>query len=153
KRNAPPPRRAVHFASMAAELSPVPAELNTRLGQPVRRGTVSFQNALTAIFGTALLLLAAALVGLQFVRSERIVRSATLGYMDRLAIEAELRTVDLLSSPSALVETMAVMPALNSASRPGTAVWPVLVEALRQLPQLYGAYVGYDDGNFLQIVA
>src|SRR5437870_5210027 len=100
-----------------------------------------------------MIVLSAILILVQLSRTQLIVRAAALNYMDQTAAEAQHRVISELLEPTLpVVQALAGLPEIASTSTPsvGPESWTPVIRLLRQLPQLYGLYVGYDDGNFFQ---
>ena len=74
--------------------------------------------------------------------------------MDQVALTAAGRVTAVLAPPAdELLPQLASLAQFNASTRPSPESWHILAQALRQSPQLYGVYVGYDDGNFFQVVS
>src|SRR5579862_3969092 len=99
-------------------------------------------------------MLAGSLIALQFVRSEEIVGSAALTYMDQRVLNAQGGVQSVLLPPAfPTLNTLASLPPLANSTTPGEDTWPILVPLIEELPQIYGIYVGYEDGNFFEVLS
>jgi adenylate cyclase len=113
---------------------------------------VGFRASIIALFVGVVLLVGLALVYLSFSRVSRITRSAATSFLDTVAqlsadrIDAQLKTVR---------DSLDILRGLTSVQsadiRNNQRLYIVLASMLRNNPQLYNLYMGYDDGSFLEM--
>jgi adenylate cyclase len=117
-----------------------------------RKLRVGFRASIVTLFVAAVLLVGLTLVFLSFSRVSVITQTAATTFIDKVAqlgagrIDAKFRSVrDSL-------EILAGLPAIQSAEiEDNTRLYGLMASMLRNNPQIFNLYVGYEDGSFLEM--
>jgi adenylate cyclase len=113
---------------------------------------IGFRASIVTLFVAAVLIVGLTLVWLSFSRVSVITRSAATTFIDKVAqlgadrIDAKFRNVrDSL-------EILAGLPPIQSAEIEDNArLYALMASMLRNNPQIFNLYVGYEDGSFLEM--
>ena len=106
-----------------------------------------------AIFVALFLLLSGGLIVYNYNRNAELALEAADSLLQNVSDKVLERTRNFIDPPANLVNLMASLPEL--ATLPDMYDHPVAIlflEALQKYPQLYGLFVGYDNGDFFQVV-
>ncbi|HKG85933.1 MAG TPA: cache domain-containing protein, partial [Beijerinckiaceae bacterium] len=115
---------------------------------------LGFQPSITTLFVTAVLFVGLTLVYLSFDRATSITRSAASTFVDRVAQHTTDRVETEFKMVIDLVTILGQLPTVESATiSDNPRLYAILAAMLRNTPQLYSLYVGYDDGDFLEMDA
>ena len=117
-----------------------------------RQMRVGFRTSIITLFIAIVLLVGLTLVYLSFARISAMTQTAATTFIAKVAqlgadrIDARFKTVrDSL-------EVLAGLPAVQSAElRDNTVLYSLMASMLRNNPQLFNLYVGYEDGSFLEM--
>jgi adenylate cyclase len=115
---------------------------------------VSLRIGLSTMFGLFGLIGGAAITAYNYQQSSAAAM-ATADQLMRSVTDQVVERLNILFDPALLLVNLAsAMP--DVAAEPGIAPHPLasyLIRAMEQVPQLRSAYMGYDDGQFYQVVA
>lgn len=115
---------------------------------------LGFQPSITTLFVTAVLFVGLTLVYLSFDRATSITRSAASAFVDRVAQHTTDRVETEFKMVIDLVTVIGQLPTVESATiSHNPRLYAILAAMLRNTPQLYSLYIGYDDGDFLEMDA
>jgi adenylate cyclase len=121
---------------------------------PKMRVRLGFQPSITTLFVAAVLFVGLTLVYLSFDRAASITRSAASAFIDRVAQHTADRVETEFKAVIDLVTVIGQLPTVESATiSDNPRLYAILAAMLRNTPQLYSLYVGYDDGDFLEMDA
>ncbi|MBR1121124.1 adenylate/guanylate cyclase domain-containing protein [Bradyrhizobium lablabi] len=117
-----------------------------------RKFRVGFRTSIVALFVAVVLFVGLTLVYLSFSRVSLITQTAASTFIDKVAqlgasrIDAKFRNVrDNL-------EILAGLPWIQSAEiEDNSRLYGLMASMLRNNPQLFNLYVGYEDGSFLEM--
>jgi adenylate cyclase len=117
-----------------------------------RQMRVGFRTSIITLFVAIVLFVGLTLVYLSFARISAMTQTAATTFIAKVAqlgadrIDARFKTVrDAL-------EVLAGLPAVQSAElRDNTVLYNLMASMLRNNPQLFNLYVGYEDGSFLEM--
>jgi adenylate cyclase len=113
---------------------------------------VGFRTSIITLFIAIVLFVGLTLVYLSFARVSAMTQTAATTFIAKVAqlgadrIDARFKTVrDAL-------EVLAGLPAVQEAElRDNTVLYSLMASMLRNNPQLFNLYVGYEDGSFLEM--
>jgi adenylate cyclase len=122
---------------------------HSTIRRPVRIG---FRTSIITVFVAVVLLVGLTLVYLSFRRVSSITQTAASTFIEKVAqlgsdrIDAQFRIVrDNL-------EILAGLPAIQAAEiEENSRLYGLMASMLRNNPQLFSLYVGYEDGSFLEM--
>jgi len=115
---------------------------------------LGFQPSITTLFVTAVLFVGLTLVYLSFDRATSITRSAASAFVDRVAQHTTDRVETEFKMVIDLVTVIGQLPTVETATiSDNPRLYAILAAMLRNTPQLYSLYIGYDDGDFLEMDA
>ena len=106
-----------------------------------------------AIFIAIFVALTGSLVWYNYSRNAELALEAADSLLQNVSEKVVEKTRNFLEPPAGLVRLTAELP--ETASHPDSVDHPItryFLESLSIYPQLYGLYVGYDDGGFFQVV-
>ena len=106
-----------------------------------------------AIFIAIFVALTGSLVWYNYSRNAELALEAADSLLQNVSEKVVEKTRNFLEPPAGLVRLTAELP--ETASHPDSVDHPIaryFLESLSLYPQLYGLYVGYDDGGFFQVV-
>lgn len=117
-----------------------------------RKLRIGFRASIVTLFVAVVLLVGLTLVYLSFSRVSQITQTAASTFIDKVAqlgadrIDAKFRNVrDNL-------EILAGMPSIQSAEiEDNSRLYALMASMLRNNPQIFNLYVGYEDGSFLEM--
>jgi hypothetical protein len=117
-----------------------------------RKLRIGFRTSIVTLFVAGVLLVGLTLVYLSFNRVSRITQTAASTFIDKVAqlgadrIDAKFRNVrDSL-------EILAGLPSIQSAEiEDNSRLYGLMASMLRNNPQIFNLYVGYEDGSFLEM--
>jgi adenylate cyclase len=117
-----------------------------------RKLRIGFRTSIVTLFVAVVLLVGLTLVYLSFNRVSRITQTAASTFIDKVAqlgadrIDAKFRNVrDSL-------EILAGLPSIQSAEiEDNSRLYGLMASMLRNNPQIFNLYVGYEDGSFLEM--
>jgi adenylate cyclase len=116
------------------------------------RFRLGFRTSITALFVATVLLVGLTLVYLSFDRATSISRSAASTFIDRVAQHSVDRVDGQFRTVSALVRLIVQLPTVESGLiSDNPRLYALFAAMLRDTPQLYSLYVGYDDGDFIEM--
>ena len=113
---------------------------------------VGFRTSIVTLFAAVVLSIGLTLVYLSFNRVSLITQTAASTFIDKVAqlgadrIDAKFRNVrDIL-------EILAGLPSIQSAEiEDNSRLYGLMASMLRNNPQIFNLYVGYEDGSFLEM--
>jgi len=117
-----------------------------------RKRRIGFRASIVTLFVAVVLLVGLTLVYLSFNRVSVITKAAATTFIDKVAqlgadrIDAKFRNVrDSL-------EILAGLPSIQSAEiEDNMRLYALMASMLRNNPQIFNLYVGYEDGSFLEM--
>jgi adenylate cyclase len=117
-----------------------------------RKLRIGFRASIVTLFVAVVLFVGLTLVYLSFSRVARITQTAASTFIDKVAqlgadrIDAKFRNVrDNL-------EILAGLPSIQSAEiEDNSRLYGLMASMLRNNPQIFNLYVGYEDGSFLEM--
>src|SRR3954465_1497184 len=117
-----------------------------------RKLRIGFRTSIVTLFVAVVLCVGLTLVYLSFSRVSKITQTAASTFIDKVAqlgadrIDAKFRNVrDSL-------EILAGLPSIQSAEvEDNSRLYALMASMLRNNPQIFNLYVGYEDGSFLEM--
>lgn len=117
--------------------------------RPVR---VGFRASIITVFIAASLFVGLTLVYLSFERVSQITQTAAGSFIDKVAQLGADRIDAHFKSVRDNLEILAGLPSIQSAEiDDNPKLYAVMAAMLRNNPQLFNMYVGYEDGSFLEM--
>lgn len=121
-------------------------------GSPARGFRIGFRVSITTLFVLTVLLVGLTLVYFSFERATAISRSAAGTFIDRVAAHGADRIGAYIGGVARLVDVIVQLPTVRTAGiTDNPRLYALLAAMLRETPQVYGLYAGYDDGDFLEM--
>ena len=118
------------------------------------RVRIGYQLAITTLFVGLVLTVGMGLVYLSFDRAKMISRSAATTYIDRVAAHTADQVDGSLKEVVDALEVLRALPSVDAAAIAGNPpLYALMAALLRQHVQFYNLYVGYDDGDFIELDA
>lgn len=115
-----------------------------------RRLRVRFQVSLVTLVSALVALLAAGLIWLQFNRTTAIMQEAAFAFIDQVAERTAEKVKTQFEPVLHDLRTIAALPQLQQADqRFDPTVMTLLGAMVRELPQVLGAFIGFEDGAVL----
>lgn len=116
------------------------------------RFRVGFRVSITTLFVLTVLVVGLTLVYFSFERATSISRSAAGAFVDRVAAHAADRIGAYIGGVGRLVDVIAQLPSVRTAAvADNQRLYALFAAMLRETPQIYALYSGYDDGDFLEM--
>jgi adenylate cyclase len=112
---------------------------------------IGFRASIIALFVAVVLFVGLSLVYFSFDRVTSIIRSAASTFIDKVAEHAADRIDTQFKDVRDNVEILTSLPAIQEARIDSPAIHALMAAMLRNNSQLFSLYVGYADGNFLEI--
>src|SRR5690242_13931692 len=111
-----------------------------------------FKTSIITLFVGTVLLVGLSLVYLSFARVSAMTRTAASTFIDKVAQLGADRIDSQFKTVRDGLEILAGLQAVQSASiRDNAGLNALMASMLRNNPQLFNLYVGYDDGSFLEM--
>lgn len=131
-----------------------PGWLPLRTVSQDRAGTprISFQALVTMLFMGVVLSVGLGLVYLSFDRAKAISLSAATAYIDRVAGQTADRVDGQFQDALNALEVLKQLPSVQSGTlNDNPRLYAMIAALLRTHRPLYSLYVGYDDGQFIEM--
>jgi adenylate cyclase len=125
------------------------SETHSRIGQPIRIG---FRTSIIAVFVAAVLFVGLTLVYLSFERVSQITRTAASSFIEKVAQLGANHIDEQFKNVRDGLEILAGLPSIQEAEiEDNSRLYGLMASMLRNNPQLFNLYVGYEDGSFLEM--
>ena len=117
-----------------------------------RQMRVGFRTSIITLFIAIVLLVGLTLVYLSFARISAMTQTAATTFIAKVAQLGADRIDARFKEVRDSLEILAGLPAVQSAElRDNTVLYSLMASMLRNNPQLFNLYVGYEDGSFLEM--
>ena len=125
----------------------------TDIRPPERRKLrIGFRASIVTLFVAVVLFVGLTLVYLSFSRVSAITQTAASSFIDKVAQLGADRIDSKFRNVRDSLEILAGLPSIQSAEIEDNArLYGLMASMLRNNPQLFNLYVGYDDGSFLEM--
>ncbi|MGH6738956.1 MAG: cache domain-containing protein [Bradyrhizobium sp.] len=118
-------------------------------GRPFRIG---FQTSIITVFVAVVLIVGLTLVYLSFQRVTQITRTAASGFIEKVAQLGADHVDEQFRNVRDSLEILAGLPSIQSAEiEDNSRLYGLMAAMLRNNPQIFNLYVGYEDGSFLEM--
>jgi adenylate cyclase len=112
---------------------------------------IGFRASIITLFVSVVLFVGLSLVYFSFDRVTSIIRSAASSFIDKVAEHAGDRIDSQFKEVRDSVEILTSLPAIQEGRIDSPAIHALMAAMLRNNSALFSLYVGYADGNFLEI--
>src|SRR5690348_4054901 len=122
--------------------------------RPIRRLPIriGFRASIITVFVAAVLFVGLTLVYLSFARVSSITQTAASSFIDKVAQLGADRIDSQFKNIRDCLEILGGLPSIQSAEiDDNTRLYGLMASMLRNNPQLFNLYVGYEDGSFLEM--
>ena len=117
--------------------------------RPLRIG---FRTSIVTLFVAVVLFVGLTLVYLSFSRVSRITQTAASTFIDKVAQLGADRIDSKFRNVRDSLEILAGLPSIQSAEiEDNSRLYGLMASMLRNNPQIFNLYVGYEDGSFLEM--
>jgi adenylate cyclase len=117
----------------------------------LKEARIGFRASIIALFVTVVLFVGLSLVYFSFDRVTLIIRSAASTFIDKVAEHAADRIDTQFKEVRDNIEILTSLPAIQEGRIDSPAIHALMAAMLRNNNELFSLYVGYADGNFLEI--
>jgi adenylate cyclase len=122
---------------------------HSRNGVPFRIG---FRTSIITVFVAAVLLVGLTLVYLSFARVTEITRTAASGFIEKVAQLGADHVDEQFRNVRDSLDILAGIPSIQEAElQDNSRLYSLMAAMLRNNPQIFNLYVGYEDGSFLEM--
>ena len=121
---------------------------------PTARRTfrIGFRTSIISVFIAAVLIVGLTLVYLSFERVSQITRTAASSFIEKVAQLGADHVDEQFKNVRDSLEILAGLPSTQEAEiEDNPRLYVVMASMLRNNPQLFNLYVGYEDGSFLEM--
>jgi adenylate cyclase len=121
---------------------------------PTRRRPfrIGFRISIVTVFIAVVLLIGLTLVYLSFERVSRITRTAASSFIEKVAQLGADHVDEQFKNVRDGLEILAGLPSIQEAEiEDNSRLYGLIASMLRNNPQLFNLYVGYEDGSFLEM--
>jgi len=112
---------------------------------------VGLRTSIITVFIATVLFVGLTLVYLSFERVSAITRTAASTFIDKVAQLGADRIDTQFKNVRDCLEILGGLPSIQSAEIDDTKLYGLMASMLRNNPQLFNLYVGYEDGSFLEM--
>ncbi|MBR1174001.1 adenylate/guanylate cyclase domain-containing protein [Bradyrhizobium sp. KB893862 SZCCT0404] len=113
---------------------------------------IGFQTSIITVFVGVVLLVGLTLVYLSFERVTAITRTAASGFTEKVAQLGADHVDEQFKNVRDNLDILAGLPAIQEADiADNTRLYGLMAAMLRNNPQLFNLYVGYEDGSFIEM--
>ena len=113
---------------------------------------IGFQTSIITVFVGVVLLVGLTLVYLSFERVTAITRTAASGFIEKVAQLGADHVDEQFKNVRDNLDILAGLPAIQEADIADNArLYGLMAAMLRNNPQLFNLYVGYEDGSFIEM--
>ncbi|WP_063683693.1 adenylate/guanylate cyclase domain-containing protein [Bradyrhizobium stylosanthis] len=117
-----------------------------------RQVRIGFQTSIITVFVGVVLLVGLTLVYLSFERVTAITRTAASGFTEKVAQLGADHVDEQFKNVRDNLDILAGLPAIQEADiADNTRLYGLMAAMLRNNPQLFNLYVGYEDGSFIEM--
>ncbi|MGH6707435.1 MAG: cache domain-containing protein [Bradyrhizobium sp.] len=116
-----------------------------------RKLRIGFRASIITVFIAAVLFVGLTLVYLSFERVSSITRTAASTFIDKVAQLGADRIDTQFKNVRDCLEILGGLPSIQAAEVDDTKLYGLMASMLRNNPQLFNLYVGYEDGSFLEM--
>jgi adenylate cyclase len=118
-------------------------------GRPFRIG---FQTSIITVFVAVVLLVGLTLVYLSFERVTQITRTAASSFIEKVAQLGASHVDEQFRNVRDSLDILAGLPPIQAAEiEDNSRLYGLMAAMLRNNPQIFNLYVGYEDGSFLEM--
>src|SRR5215475_11454358 len=119
---------------------------------PRRSFRIGFRTSIITLFIAVVLLVGLTLVYLSFERVSLITRTAASSFIEKVAQLGADHIDSQFKNVRDSLEILAGLPSIQSAEiEDDSRLYSLMASILRNNPQLFSLYVGYEDGSFLEM--
>jgi len=113
---------------------------------------IGFQTSIITVFLGVVLLVGLTLVYLSFERVTAITRTAASGFIEKVAQLGADHVDEQFKNVRDNLDILAGLPAIQEAEiADNSRLYSLMAAMLRNNPQLFNLYVGYEDGSFIEM--
>lgn len=113
---------------------------------------IGFQTSISAVFVGVVLLVGLTLVYLSFERVTAITRTAASGFIEKVAQLGADHIDEQFKNVRDNLDILSGLPPIQEADiADNTRLYSLMAAMLRNNPQLFNLYVGYEDGSFIEM--
>lgn len=113
---------------------------------------IGFQTSIITVFVGVVLLVGLTLVYLSFERVTVITRTAAAGFIEKVAQLGADHVDEQFKNVRDNLDILSGLPAIQEADiADNSRLYGLMAAMLRNNPQLYNLYVGYEDGSFIEM--
>src|SRR6266436_2992221 len=113
---------------------------------------IGFRASITTVIIAAVLFVGLTLVYLRFKRGSSITQTAASTFIEKVAQHGADRIVSQFKNVRDCLEILGGLPSIQSAEiDDNSRLYGLMASMLRNNPQLFNLYVGYEDGSFLEM--
>jgi adenylate cyclase len=128
------------------------SETTEPAAKPTRPMRVGFRTSIITLFVAIVLFVGLTLVYLSFARISAMTQTAATTFIAKVAQLGADRIDSRFKTVRDSLEVLAGLPAVQSAElRDNATLYSLMASMLRNNPQLFNLYVGYEDGSFLEM--
>ncbi|MBR1149497.1 cache domain-containing protein [Bradyrhizobium sp. JYMT SZCCT0428] len=124
----------------------------TSSSEEQRKMRIGFRTSIVTLFVAVVLFVGLTLVYLSFSRVSRITQTAASTFIDKVAQLGADRIDSKFRNVRDSLEILAGLPSIQSAEiEDNSRLYGLMASMLRNNPQIFNLYVGYEDGSFLEM--
>ncbi len=113
---------------------------------------IGFQASIITVFVAAVLFVGLTLVYLSFERVTAITKTAASGFIEKVAQLGSDHVDEQFKNVGDSLDILSALPPIQEAEISNNlGLYSLLAAMLRNNPQLFSLYVGYDDGSFIEM--
>jgi adenylate cyclase len=113
---------------------------------------IGFRTSIIAVFIAVVLLVGLTLVYLSFERVSQITRTAASSFIEKVAQLGADHVDEQFKNVRDALDILAGIPSIQEAEiEDNSRLYGLMASMLRNNPQLFNLYVGYEDGSFLEM--
>ncbi|WP_342730158.1 adenylate/guanylate cyclase domain-containing protein [Bradyrhizobium sp. B117] len=117
-----------------------------------RQFRIGFQTSIITVFVGVVLLVGLTLVYLSFARVTSITRTAASGFIEKVAQLGADHVDEQFQNVRDNLDILSGLPAIQEADiADNSRLYSLMAAMLRNNPQLFNLYVGYEDGSFIEM--
>ncbi|MBR0740702.1 adenylate/guanylate cyclase domain-containing protein [Bradyrhizobium liaoningense] len=117
-----------------------------------RKLRIGFRTSIVTLFVAVVLFVGLTLVYLSFNRVSKITQTAASTFIDKVAQLGADRVDSKFRNVRDNLEILAGLPSIQSAEiEDNSRLYGLMASMLRNNPQIFNLYVGYEDGSFLEM--
>lgn len=117
-----------------------------------RKLRIGFRTSIVTLFVAVVLFVGLTLVYLSFNRVSKITQTAASTFIDKVAQLGAGRIDSKFRNVRDNLEILAGLPSIQSAEiEDNSRLYSLMASMLRNNPQIFNLYVGYEDGSFLEM--